>query len=259
MAANEPGQPALETPQGAVRWTTDLPTPKVALAIGAHPDDVEFGAGGTLSKWAAAGCVVHHLVLTDGSKGTWNPEADIAALRVTRHAEQRDAARRLAGASAGTVTFLDQVDGELDSGLAMRGEVARCIRTVRPDVVLGHDPWKRYRLHPDHRHAGLLACEAIVASRDPHFFREHGLAPHRPDTLLLWEADAADHAEEISAFIDIKLDALEAHASQFESTMHATSDDQLGAFRARITERLIGLGAPLGMGAAELFKRIDDL
>ena len=88
----------------------------------------------------------------------------------------------------GTVTFLGQVDGELESGLTMRGAVARCIRTVRPDVVLGHDPWKRYRLHPDHRHAGLLACEGIVAARDPHFFREHDLAPHRPETLLLCAA-----------------------------------------------------------------------
>ncbi|MCU1388636.1 MAG: hypothetical protein JWL72_1974, partial [Ilumatobacteraceae bacterium] len=175
MAANEPGQPAV----GAVHWTTNLPTPEVALAIGAHPDDVEFGAGGTLAKWAADGCIVHHLVLTDGSKGTWNADADIAALRVARQAEQREAAARLSADSPdiGTVTFLGQIDGELDSSLAMRGEVARCIRTVRPDVVLGHDPWKRYRLHPDHRHAGLLACEGIVASRDPHFFREHGLAP----------------------------------------------------------------------------------
>ena len=58
----------------------------------------------------------------------------------------------------------------------MRGEVARVIRTVRPQVVLGHDPWKRYRLHPDHRHAGLLACDGIVAARDPHFFKEQRLA-----------------------------------------------------------------------------------
>ena len=260
MAENEPGQPALELSGGSATWTRDLPTPRSVLAIGAHPDDIEFGAGGTLAKWADAGCVVHHLVLTDGSKGTWNPDADIPVLRITRQAEQREAARRLsAGNLASTVTFLEQIDGELDSGLALRGEVARCIRTVRPDVVLGHDPWKRYRLHPDHRHAGLLACEGIVASRDPHFFREHGLAPHRPDTLLLWEADAPDHAEDVSAFIDTKLAALEAHTSQFESTMHATTHDQLAAFRERISDRLAMLGAPLGLGAAELFKRIDDL
>ena len=69
----------------------------VALAIGAHPDDVEFGCGATLAKWAAAGCVVHHLVCTDGSKGTWDPDADVAALAARRQVEQREAARRLAG------------------------------------------------------------------------------------------------------------------------------------------------------------------
>ena len=65
------------------------------LAVFAHPDDIEFGCGATLAKWAAAGCRIHHLVLTDGSKGTWNPDADIAALIRTRRAEQTEAARRL--------------------------------------------------------------------------------------------------------------------------------------------------------------------
>ena len=255
MAANEPGQPPVARPA----WSANLPTPRVALAIGAHPDDVEFGAGATLAKWAAAGCEVHHLVLTDGSKGTWNPDADIAALRATRQAEQREAAQRLAGEAARTVTFLGRIDGELDSILALRGEVARCIRTVRPDVVLGHDPWKRYRLHPDHRHAGLLACDGIVAARDPHFFREHDMPHHRPDVLLLWEADEPDHVEDVTGFVHTKLHALEAHASQFESTMHATSDDQLADFRRRITDRLAELGAHHGVGSAELFKRIGDL
>ena len=60
----------------------DLPVPARALAIGAHPDDIEFGCGATLAKWAAAGCDINHLVLTDGSKGTWDPAADTGALKV---------------------------------------------------------------------------------------------------------------------------------------------------------------------------------
>jgi LmbE family N-acetylglucosaminyl deacetylase len=257
MAANEPGQPVPDplTPT----FSRDLEVPTVALAIGAHPDDVEFGAGGTLAKWAAAGCIVHHLVCTDGSKGTWDVSADTAALVRRRQDEQREAARRLAGASAGEVVFLGEVDGELDSTLALRGAVAKVIRHLRPQVVLGHDPWKRYRLHPDHRHAGLLACDAVVAARDPHFFKEHGIAHHRPDTMLLWEADVADHVEDVTAFVDAKLRALEAHESQFESTMKATDATQIEAFRSRIRSRLAGLGTAHGMGAAEVFKRIGDL
>lgn len=256
MSANEPGQPD----PSVAEHTTDLAIPGVALAIGAHPDDVEFGAGATLAKWAAAGCVVHHLVLTDGSKGTWDVDADTAALVARRQDEQRAAARRLAGARAGTVVFLGYVDGELDSGLEARGRVARVIRELRPDVVLGHDPWKRYRLHPDHRHAGLLTCEAIVAARDPHFYRDHALAHHRPQHLLLWEADAPDHAERAdAAALAAKLAALEAHVSQFESTMHAQDEADLVAFRERISARLTQLGAPYGFPAAEVFKLITDL
>jgi LmbE family N-acetylglucosaminyl deacetylase len=255
MTANEPGQPASDP----ATLSFDLPTPEVALAIGAHPDDVEFGCGATLAKWAADGCIVHHLVCTDGSKGTWDPAADKVALAIRRQDEQRDAARRLAHENAGECRFLGYVDGELDSDLATRGRVARVIRELRPEVVLGHDPWKRYRLHPDHRHAGLLACEGIVAARDPHFYPEHGIAHHRPDTLLLFEADEPDHVEDVSGWVTSKLDALQAHESQFESTMHALDDAQLDEFRQRITERLGGLGAAHGVGAAELFKRIPDL
>ena len=189
MAANEPGQPSIRLSDEP---SLNYPTPKSALAIGAHPDDVEFGCGGTLAKWAADGCV-------------------------------------------------------------------KAIREPQPQVVLGHDPWKRYRLHPDHRHAGLLACEGIVAARDPHFYREHGITHHRPDALLLWEADEPDHGEDISAHISAKLDALHAHESQFESTMKAVDGNELDVFDERIRARVEGLGAPFGVDAAEVFKLITSL
>jgi LmbE family N-acetylglucosaminyl deacetylase len=257
VSANEPGQPVPAGDRATV--TVDLPVPSVALAIGAHPDDVEFGAGATLAKWAAAGCVVHHLVCTDGSKGTWDAGADTGALVARRQLEQREAARRLAGDRAGEVVFLGYVDGELESDLAARSRVARVIRELRPDVVLGHDPWKRYRLHPDHRHAGLLACDGVVAARDPHFFPEHGIPHHRPERILLWEADVVHHVEDVTGWVDHKLGALEAHVSQLESTMKAVDDDQLDGFRARIRDRLAGLAAPYGFGAAEVFASITDL
>ena len=168
-------------PLGAAPLTTptrNLATPSVALAIGAHPDDVEFGCGGTLAKWAAAGCHIHHLVCTDGSKGSWDSDQSAADLVAARQKEQREASRRLGG--EGHVIFLNWPDGELESGLRQRWQVAYWIRRVRPDVVLGHDPWKRYRLHPDHRHAGFLATDGIVAARDALFFPEQGERPHRP-------------------------------------------------------------------------------
>lgn len=252
---NEPGQPGSRSSEPIE--SVDLAVPSVALAIGAHPDDIEFGCGGTLAKWAAAGCRIHHLVITDGSKGTWNPDADIVALVASRRVEQSEAARRLGGTDP--VTFLEQVDGELEESMALRGEIARHIRIVKPDVVLGHDPWKRHRLHPDHRHAGFLTCDAIVAARDPHFFREHGVAHHRPRHLLLWEADEADHGEDISQHLDTKIHALLAHASQFESTMKAVDPSDLERFTERMRARAAQLGARVGRPAAEVFKKISDL
>jgi LmbE family N-acetylglucosaminyl deacetylase len=239
----------------------NLATPAIALAIGAHPDDVEFGCGGTLAKWAAAGCRIHHLVCTDGSKGSWDPDADVAALVATRQEEQRDASKALGG--QGDVVFLGWRDGELESGLRQRWEVAYWIRALRPDVVLGHDPWRRYRLHPDHRNAGFLAVEGIVAARDPHFFPEQQVAPHRPSALLLWEADEADHVEELDeAAYQAKLAALFAHRSQLRSTMHVDDEGdtaQVAAFTERVDRRLAEHGALAGVARGEAFKLLAEL
>lgn len=239
---------------------TNLPTPSRALAIGAHPDDVEFGCGATLAKWAAAGCEIVHLVCTDGSKGSWDPAEDTARLVATRQDEQRAASRALGG--RGEVGFLGWPDGELEAGPRQRWEVAHWIRRVRPDVVLGHDPWKRYRLHPDHRHAGLLVTDGIVAARDPHFFPEQREAPHRPTALLLWEADEVDHVEDVTGFEDRKLAALLEHRSQLRSTMgiaDPVSDDQVAGFRARLFDKLTAEGALAGCIYGEAFKHIDRL
>ena len=220
--------------------TAALPTPRCALAIGAHPDDVEFGCGATLAKWAAAGCRISHLVCTDGSKGSWDPDEDVARLVATRQEEQRNASRALGG--DGDVVFLAWRDGELEAGLRQRWEVAYWIRVLQPDVVLGHDPWRRYRLHPDHRNAGLLAVEGIVAARDPHFFPEQGVAPHRPSALLLWEADEVNHVEVLAdGMEERKLAALMEHRSQLRSTMHIDDEAdaaQVDAFRTRVLGRL---------------------
>ena len=245
--------------------TTDLPVPTRALAIAAHPDDVEFGCGGTLAKWAAQGCELLHVVCTDGARGTWDPAQDPTRLVATRQTEQRAASRALGG--DGSAVFLGWPDGELETGLRQRWQVADAIRRFRPDVVLAHDPWKRYRLHPDHRNAGFLATDGLVAARDPLFFPELGAPPHRPTTLLLFEADEADHAEDVAGSFEEKLAALLAHESQLESTMHITAhgaDDaslsrQRDAFAASVRERLARQGAPFGLELAETFKRIDDL
>lgn len=241
----------------------DLPVPTRALAVGAHPDDIEFGAGATLAKWAAAGCEVSFAICTDGSKGTWDPDADLAALVATRQEEARAAALALGGSA--DVVFLGRVDGELENDRATRSELARAIRQLRPDVLLGHDPWKRYRLHPDHRAGGFLVTDALVAARDPHFFPEHGIAHHRPSALLLFEADEPDHAEAVDhTHLAAKVAALEAHRSQYESTMFISSpgpDDAVGdpspeqqRFRDEVEAGLADAGEWAGVSLAERFR-----
>jgi len=238
----------------------DLPVPERALAVGAHPDDIEFGCAGTLAKWAAAGCEVHHLVCTDGSKGSWDPDADLGQLVSTRQEEQREAARIVGGSAE--VVFLGWHDGELEAGLTQRRQVAHWIRRLRPDVVFAHDPWRRYRLHPDHRHAGFLVTDSIVAARDPHFFPEPGLTPHRPTTLLLWEADEPDHVEDIGDQLEVKVEALLAHRSQFRSTMdieHDAPAEQVERFRRRVAAKAAEDGRPAGVAYGECFKLLRDM
>jgi LmbE family N-acetylglucosaminyl deacetylase len=241
--------------------SADLPTPGRALAIGAHSDDVEFGCGATLAKWAADGAEVHLLVLTDGSKGTWDPDADLPALVATRRREQEAAAAVLGLAG---VEFLGIPDGELGSGLAERARVCEAIRRARPEVVLGHDPWKRYRLHPDHRHAGWLLLDGVVAARDHHFFPERGLAAHRPARLLLFEAEEVDHVEQVDRHVDTKIRALLCHRSQWPSTMRIDarapdSDAQLEGFVGRVRAEAERAGRAAGIGLAEGFKLIDKV
>jgi len=242
--------------------TTDLPTPAVALAVAAHPDDVEFQAGATLARWAASGCAIHHLILTDGSKGTWDAATDSARLVAEREEEQRAAALCL-GAAADGVRFLRWPDGELEAGLRQRAQVAAAIREVRPEVVLGHDPWRRYRLHPDHRNAGWLVCDGVVAARDPLFFSELATPHHRPRALLLWEADEANHVEVADeAAVEAKVAALLSHRSQFVTT-HGITDDadvaQLAGFADRVRARLAERGALAGAPLGESFRLLDDL
>jgi len=253
--------------------TVDLPVPPVALAVGAHPDDIEFGCGATLAKWAAAGSELHHLVLTDGSKGSWEPDADLAQLVDIRRAECRAAATALGGApdggarSAERVSFLERVDGELENGIDERRALALAIRTIRPTVLLGHDPWRRYRLHPDHRAAGFITVDGLVAARDPHFFTELGLDPHRPESLLLWEADLPNHLEDARGFEAAKIGALLCHHSQLESSMGITtspadgspSEAQRAEFASKVRRQLAAHGSISGLPSAEAFRLVTDL
>jgi LmbE family N-acetylglucosaminyl deacetylase len=220
-----------------------------ALAIGAHPDDVEFQAGGTLASWAARGVHLELACFTAGEKGSHDPDADPALLGRVRRAEAAAAAAALG--AAGPVHFLGAADGELEVTMALRLAVARLVRTVRPDVVVGHDPWRRWLLHPDHRAAGLLTVDGVVAARDPLYAPElaaEGLAAHRPHTILLFGTDAPDEVVDVAATMDAKLAAVAAHASQVGD--RADLERRLRTWNAAI-------GFDVGLAYAEAFHTLD--
>ncbi|MDH3607363.1 MAG: PIG-L family deacetylase [Acidimicrobiia bacterium] len=232
-----------------------LSTPGRVLAIGAHPDDIEFGAGGTLARWAQSGSHIVMAVMTDGSKGTWKPEQSSTELVALRRVEQEAAASALGAAE---VVFVGHIDGELEYGMAVRSEVAKLIRTHAPDVVLSHDPWAKYEIHPDHRATGWAAVDGALAARDHLFFPEHGLAHHRPDSLLLWRAAEPDHWEDIEGTLASKLAALMCHESQHHTTMGNAGDGeaQRREFERWVTAKAAEQGDAAGLNAAEAFKRI---
>jgi LmbE family N-acetylglucosaminyl deacetylase len=233
-----------------------LPVPARALSVGAHPDDAEFGAGGTLAKWARAGCEVSMLIITDGSKGTWDPTIDPADLATARQHEQKAAADALG--VTGEIVHLGYPDGELEYSMRLREEICLGIRRLRPDVVLAHDPWRRYQLHPDHRVSGMAAVDGVVAARDHLFYPHQGLEKHRPEALLLWSADEPDHWEDISSSFEIKLAALMVHSSQAVNSMGGagSKEETAAAFKQRLHDWGESAGKPVGLDLAESFKLI---
>lgn len=235
---------------------TPLSVPDRVLTIGAHPDDAEFGAGATIARWAAAGAHVTVCVVTDGSKGSWNADEDAQSLVARRTEEQRLAAQEL---GVQEVVHLGYVDGALEYSMDLRRELARQIRLTTPDVVLSHDPWQRYQLHPDHRATGFGAVDAVVDAREPLAQKDLGLPAHRPMSLLLWSSDEPDHAEPVEPeWFAVKMRALLCHSSQSTTTMGSAASGQAEreAFERRLVAWQGASGAAFGIGPAETFKRI---
>lgn len=234
----------------------DIAAPKSAMAICAHPDDPDFFVSGTFAKWAASGTVCTYVVCTDGSKGAW--EGDAATnLADVRRAEQRDAAD-IAGVES--VVFLDREDGFLTNTLDLRRELVTVIRAHRPEIVVTHDPWRRWRLHPDHRECGFAACDAVVSARESLAWPDAGMRAHRPDRLWLFESEAPNRFEDIASTVELKISALLAHRSQWKTTLGIAADgDTAGreSFAGRITEWGRRQGRTAGLAVAEAFREMS--
>lgn len=230
--------------------------PKIILAVGAHPDDIDIGCAGTVAKYISEGAVVYYLVLTDGSKGSEDPKITDQELIRLRRAEQQKAADLL---GVKKVFLLDFVDGELENTLALRKEIVKIIRQVKPNIVICWDPTLYYdenRMfinHPDHRIAGEATMDSVYPfARNARTFPElldEGLAPYVVEELLIINFSKANYFVDVSKTIDIKLKALSCHKSQFSN---------IQKFEERIKQmsKLLGEKAKPKMSYAEGFVRI---
>jgi LmbE family N-acetylglucosaminyl deacetylase len=213
-----------------------LPQVTRVLAIGAHPDDLEFFAGATLARLGAAGAAVTMVVCTDGARGGH----DEAGLVMRRREEATVAATTLGLA---TPTFLGFRDGDLANDEVLREVLVRAIRGGRPELLLVHDPatlWKRtgdvVRFgHSDHRAAGQATLDAI-APRAPlgAYYPEHaaaGLKPWFVRETWLFDTAHPEHFVDARPAVEAKNAALRCHTSQ-NPEMLLTESERLLAHHA---------------------------
>lgn len=195
-----------------------MTSPSRVLVVAPHPDDAESGCGGTVARWAAEGAGVVIVMCTNGDKGSSDPETIPERLAAMREVEQLDAARLL---GVKDVVFLRHPDGSLEDNLQFRGEVVREIRRHKPEVVMCIDPFRaRTHTHLDHRVSGQVAIDAACTyAWRPHYFPKHlkdeGLRPHSIREIYLWSSEDPDIYVDISDSVELKVQALLAHASQF--------------------------------------------
>ncbi len=208
---------------------------KIGLVVGAHPDDADFGAGGTVALWSQEDWEFHYLILTNGAKGTSDREMTRDRLIPIREQEQKACSEVLGVHSC---TFLGGEDGELDYTREMLGNVVREIRRLKPYAIFTHSPeivlrrkteeqvndgvaeFEGFVNHRDHRNTGAMTIDAIYPTARDHLnFPEHitdeGLSTHEVREIYIWGANVPNFSVDISSVVDTKVEALLRHDSQF--------------------------------------------
>jgi LmbE family N-acetylglucosaminyl deacetylase len=225
--------------------------PARALAVFAHPGDPEVSCGGSLARWAAAGCEVLVVVGAAGDKGSADPSTDPTELATRRKREFESAAAAL-GAAAFEV--LGHLDGELSAATGLREELVGVVRRWRPDVVICPDPTAvffgdAYVNHADHRGIGWATLDAVApAASSPLYFPASGPA-HHVGTMLLSGTLEPDIWVDVAGSVEAKRAAMLCHRSQLAADADAWLDDFV---RARLEEE----GRRAGVRWAEAFRRV---
>lgn len=220
------------------------------LVVTAHPDDAEFGAGGTVARLAREGREITYVVVTNGNKGSGDRAMTPERLAAIRAEEQRHAARVL---GVERVQFLGYPDGELEDTRDLRRDIAREIRRWRPDLVITQNPNRTYNLgasHRDHRIVAGVTLDCVYPlARDHMAFPElmPEFEPHKVREVYVMQWEQPHVVVDIGTTMDLKLKALACHASQFSD---------FAAVEQRVRERARTLGSARGYAFAEAFDHL---
>jgi LmbE family N-acetylglucosaminyl deacetylase len=237
--------------------------PQTVLVVVAHPDDAEFGCGGTLAAWAAEGWEITLVVCTDGSSGGPDDATDVGPEARRRISAIRKQEQQASAAVLGLkeVVFLDFPDGQLEPSLALRREIVRQIRRTRAYRFVCQSPDRVWtpgytipRFHPDHLAAAAAALAAVYpAAQNGWDFPEllaEGFRPSRVRELYVVGAPQVNHAVDITATIEQKLAALRCHISQLGHDQRELAE--------RIRQWAAERGEPFGIPLAETYHRVEN-
>jgi LmbE family N-acetylglucosaminyl deacetylase len=192
------------------------------LVITAHPDDVDFGSAGTIAQWTDAGISVSYCIVTNGDAGGSDREISRTDMAAVRQAEQTAAAKQV---GVTDVYFLGYPDGQVEPSLALRRDIARMIRLLRPDRVVCPSPERNYaRLgtsHPDHRAVGSAALDAVYPdARNPFAFPElltdEKLEPWTVHEVWIAGSPTPTNYVDVTDTFPRKIAALRSHGSQIK-------------------------------------------
>ena len=227
----------------------DAPEPRRALVVSAHPDDIEFGAAGTVARWVREGWDVRYVIVTSGQRGTQDRDVSPEDFGKVREAEALEAARRT---GVTDVTFLGHMDSQVAYGLDLQRDISRQFRFHRPHRLVAMDPavlpTEFFVNHPDHRHVGTATLDITVSGGTtvaifPELLDE-GLEPWQglEETWIMGPAGGPEVVDVTETYAT-KLSALLAHESQVGPEIE-------GFLGPRLAER----GKPYGYAYAEAFR-----
>jgi LmbE family N-acetylglucosaminyl deacetylase len=228
------------------------------LVVSAHPDDVDFGAAGSVARWTDVGIDVAYCIATDGEAGGRHTGIGPAELADLRRVEQT-AAAKVVGVTE--LAFLGYPDGRLTPSLDLRRDITRVIRTVRPQRVVCQSPDRNYQRifasHPDHLACGDATLAAVYPDArnpfaHPELLDDEGLAPWEVSEVYLTTGTGTetDVFVDITDTVDRKIEALLSHTSQMPDPEGTSA--RIRAWASGTAERA---GLPAGR-LAEGFLRV---